>query len=475
MKSLIGFLLLIVVPSASCFAAGKDHLFIKRYPDAKVRDQVVVDYESVEVVSPDGNKRTLTGDVHNTTYIVKGVSSLKVFENYKNALSLNEFTLVESCSLSDCGNASKAKTLGNSVAVKKVYNWYHSPYYIKATKQAKKGLVTLVLFIGSDSQGSVGIQQLIVEEEKLDLDLVGIDESYFGKDIPETLPVSKQAKDSDRDHAMLKRYPGAALRVSEKQDYETFMFPKLDASSAKGYVLEKEVGDLSRHYYIIQNASTLKVFENYLDAMRSAGFEIVDQCRLEACGKRNQAKALGDALSIQSVYNYYRKPYFIVGKKDNIKVGLFVGGNEDVVGIQQVILEGEALQKGLVVLTLDQMKSQLDETGKAVIYGIYFDTDKSTLRDESTPALEEIAKLLKKYPNLSIYVVGHTDDTGSLDHNVKLSQARSATVVRYLTQKLGIDKNRLVAAGVGPYAPASSNAGENGRSLNRRVELVKKI
>ena len=81
-------------------------------------------------------------------------------------------------------------------------------------------------------------------------------------------------------------------------------------------------------------------------------------------------------------------------------------------------------------------------------------------------------ELLKEDPGLKIYVVGHTDSVGKLDYNMNLSRKRAEAVVEVLVSKHGISSGRLKPHGVGPLVPASSNRSDDGRALNRRVELV---
>jgi OOP family OmpA-OmpF porin len=83
-----------------------------------------------------------------------------------------------------------------------------------------------------------------------------------------------------------------------------------------------------------------------------------------------------------------------------------------------------------------------------------------------------MVKLLKGSPTLKVYVVGHTDNVGSLDSNLKLSSARAASVVKALVTR-GIAAARLQSAGVGPYSPVASNDTDAGKAKNRRVEFVK--
>jgi outer membrane protein OmpA-like peptidoglycan-associated protein len=117
--------------------------------------------------------------------------------------------------------------------------------------------------------------------------------------------------------------------------------------------------------------------------------------------------------------------------------------------------------------------NDLKATGHVAVYGIYFDTGKAVVKPESTPALVEVAKLLAADPALKLWVVGHTDSVGAVDANMKLAQARAEAVVTALTTTHGVAASRLKAYGVGPLAPVASNAAEDGRAKNRRVELVK--
>jgi outer membrane protein OmpA-like peptidoglycan-associated protein len=108
-----------------------------------------------------------------------------------------------------------------------------------------------------------------------------------------------------------------------------------------------------------------------------------------------------------------------------------------------------------------------------VVNGILFDTGKADVKPESDPALQEVSKLLKANPALKVYVVGHTDNVGGLAANIDLSKRRAASVVLSLTTQYGVSAAQLQAYGDGPYAPIASNDAEDGRALNRRVELVK--
>ena len=115
----------------------------------------------------------------------------------------------------------------------------------------------------------------------------------------------------------------------------------------------------------------------------------------------------------------------------------------------------------------------LASTGRWATQGILFETGKSAVRPESAPTLKEIAAALAKLPAVRVRIEGHTDNVGSADDNMRLSQARAAAVKDALVKEHGIDASRLETAGLGDTKPVADNKTPEGRSSNRRVEVVK--
>jgi outer membrane protein OmpA-like peptidoglycan-associated protein len=101
---------------------------------------------------------------------------------------------------------------------------------------------------------------------------------------------------------------------------------------------------------------------------------------------------------------------------------------------------------------------------------VHFDIAKATLKPESYKALNELVELLKAKPSMTIEIAGHTDSDGDDDTNMKLSQERAASVVKYLISK-GISSTRLTAKGYGETQPVASNDSEEGKKKNRRTEV----
>jgi outer membrane protein OmpA-like peptidoglycan-associated protein len=119
-----------------------------------------------------------------------------------------------------------------------------------------------------------------------------------------------------------------------------------------------------------------------------------------------------------------------------------------------------------------ELERALETGGRARVYGIEFDVDSATLRAESQPVLEEVARALTAHPDWKVAVEGHTDSSGGAAHNQQLSEARAAAVRDGLVAR-GVAAQRLVAVGFGAARPVADNATELGRARNRRVEIVR--
>ena len=193
----------------------------------------------------------------------------------------------------------------------------------------------------------------------------------------------------------------------------------------------------------VTQPSALQIHRNYQNAARSAG---------------------GQVLIDENGYSTIRLNRG--GKELWLEIHTTVGYVYDL-----TIIEKEAMKQD-VAINAASMASDIADTGRVAIYGINFDTASSVIKPESEPAIGEIAKLLTDNPTLKVYIVGHTDMVGDAAGNVRLSQARAQSVISDLVSKHGIAAARLLAFGNGPYAPVATNKTDDGRTRNRRVELV---
>ena len=168
-------------------------------------------------------------------------------------------------------------------------------------------------------------------------------------------------------------------------------------------------------------------------------------------------------------YPYKYKQFVLRTSDGNIWFELCHGLNVN--GIDYTVMfEGE-IKETIRIVKADELKESIEKTGKAILY-INFDTDKATLKPDGIQAVAEIAKLMQNDASLRLSIEGHTDSTGSADHNKILSLNRAETVEAKLKES-GIESDRLKTSGHGADQPLVANDSEEGKAKNRRVEIVK--
>lgn len=243
------------------------------------------------------------------------------------------------------------------------------------------------------------------------------------------------------DHPLLSRMSGFFI---ERCKDETFS--RHDFQTSEGKVAVE--GHLTLVVYRLPKESAastdLEIIRNYTNAIKAIGGDVTYEGKWSA----SMHVPVGD-----------REVWVDVRPSVGRSYQLYVVEKQSMT--QQVVADAAALL------------ADLERAGHTVLHGILFDTDKAVVKPESAAALSEIAKLLKGHPDMTAFIVGHTDMSGNLEHNLDLSDRRAAAVVEALVTDYGISRERLTARGIGPLAPMGSNDSEAGRALNRRVELVK--
>jgi OmpA-OmpF porin, OOP family len=131
----------------------------------------------------------------------------------------------------------------------------------------------------------------------------------------------------------------------------------------------------------------------------------------------------------------------------------------------------EANNDGMSPFSRDLYLSPIEVGLTVRLKNIYFDFDKTTLKDESFPELNKVVDFLKQNETVEIEISGHTDSKGSDDYNLNLSQGRSQAVVDYIISQ-GIEDFRLTAHGYGEGKAIDTNDTDMGRANNRRVEFT---
>jgi len=115
---------------------------------------------------------------------------------------------------------------------------------------------------------------------------------------------------------------------------------------------------------------------------------------------------------------------------------------------------------------------ELKRCGQLFTWELAFETDSDKLKGADWPVLAKLSDLLKKEPALKIKIAGHTDSTGDAAHNQALSLRRAETVKRTLVETYSVDAGRITTKGWGAEQPLVDNGTEEGRAINRRVEIL---
>ena len=286
-------------------------------------------------------------------------------------------------------------------------------------------------------------------------------------------PTSGVAADA-KDHPVVSRYAGSTLTRRDNDGFKRYTL--VVAVDEKGKTDEeilkplKVEGQLTRLVYDNpKNRSAAEIFANYRQALEAAGFKILHACQEKECGP---AFATSRWARVTGMRNFAPDMRYLAAQSSqggrDIYVAVLVAKSSH----QVEVVEVTEMETGLV--TAKAIAEGLERDGRVVLDGILFETDKATVRPESKPALDVIARYLNDNPTLKVYIVGHTDGTGSFDHNMALSRNRVDAVVGVLTKNYGIAADRLAAHGVGPLSPHKTNRSERGRAQNRRVEMVQR-
>ncbi|MBT8359010.1 MAG: OmpA family protein [Deltaproteobacteria bacterium] len=394
---------------------SKDHSLVSRIPNFYISSYKDIEFDQYEFQLKKG-KKIVGGRTYQITYKQqKGatpMSSIQKVQNYTNAM----------------------KKIGGEVL-------YESKSSATMKVNVDKSEIWLRI---SNPFGARAYALTIVEKGPMRQDVVA---KVLTKMTPEkkvVLKNIKKDKPGSRDHPLVTRIPN--FYISSYKDIE---FGSYDFQLKKGK--KKMEGRKYEITYRQQKGATLmsniQKVRNYTNAIKKIGGEVIVETKGRAV-----MKVIADNREVwlQVSNPFGQRAYALtIVEKQSMK--------------QEVTADAEAMLK------------DINQTGHVAVYGIHFDTGKSTIKPSSAPAFKEIKRLLKLDPKLNIYVIGHTDMVGTLSSNMRLAESRASAVVKELVTKYKINKNRLTPKGTGPLCPVASNKSKEGKAKNRRVELVEKI
>jgi outer membrane protein OmpA-like peptidoglycan-associated protein len=247
-------------------------------------------------------------------------------------------------------------------------------------------------------------------------------------------------------HPLFNILPNHSISGCEEKEYDIL---KVDFTDKDGtWIQYEKAGYFLKTYYSFdgdweKRPSNAMIFQNYIQAVVSKGGTVI-----------NESKSVV-FLTLKSGGNIW-----------------WVQIQSDQSGTFSVSTVKEESMNQYIVLSAEDIAKEMKANGKATFYGIFFDTDKSDIKPESKETLEQMAKYLDANPQVNVFIVGHTDNSGSYEHNLNLSERRAEAVVQNLINTYQIAATRLKGYGVASLAPVSSNSSDEGKSKNRRVEMV---
>lgn len=281
---------------------------------------------------------------------------------------------------------------------------------------------------------------------------------------------------------------GARLSHFLTRSFDAYALP-VGRFSRDEKPVEALEGSVREFVYVAEGeASTLEAIRNYQRSFADLGYATLFECAGDDCGGFDFRFGTYVVEPPAMRFDLADFRYLaLVDETAGRHASVLASRQGGKLFIQIVAIEGQAAPNAIVDVA-DAPKPQakpaaarlyalarlLTEEGHAPLEGIEFEAGSAKLIGRSEASLQQAATLLRARPDLVFMVVGHTDNQGDLELNLKLSRARAEAVAARLSAEDGVEPGQLIPRGVGFLSPRATNATEEGRALNRRVELVVK-
>ena len=270
-----------------------------------------------------------------------------------------------------------------------------------------------------------------------------------------------------KDHPLFSRFPNMYIYGCESSQFDLRAFPTGPIKADQSTTPVEVEGPVEWLQYQAKEGtktpSGLQLMRNFENAAKKAGGTIEGQypgwCKGNYDVERMPRMGNG-------CLSYALTMKFVRGGKE---VWAFLQASADEGNYALTISEREEMKQEIAV---NELADKLNKDGFIALY-VTFDTGKATITPDSAQILDAAAGALKAAGDVKVEVAGHTDNVGTPEANLKLSQERAQAVMAALVAR-GIAAGRMTAKGYGQTTPVADNRTEEGRAKNRRVELVKK-
>ncbi len=284
--------------------------------------------------------------------------------------------------------------------------------------------------------------------------------------------------EGSKDYPLVSRFKGSIIEWYQVRNFDRYFILSLKDNKISNYEIN---GKITRIQYSVGTEhSVFEILKSYENSLNNSEFEILTTLNDKNCGVNLQEQLYNDEFNgLNKLPREALNPgddefYYLAAKKNidnkNIFIAVYTAFERGDLLVTFDAIEVQSMDKGLV--SVKDLETDLSKNGHIAIYDIHFDTGKSDINPNSGNALKNIAEYLNAHSDKRYLIVGHTDNVGDFDANIKLSQARANAVINELTAKYGVKNEQLKSYGDGSTAPIATNTTDEGKAKNRRVEIV---
>jgi OmpA-OmpF porin, OOP family len=297
--------------------------------------------------------------------------------------------------------------------------------------------------------------------------------------------------ENSKDYPLVSRFQGAVIEFYKETKWGAYKLPvndkgKIDWENPK--TLEGKV--IRIQYTASVDNNSEYVLQNYKAAFKKAGFTILTAIANEELGVSDRPHTWGDKYYVAGGYYNglnngkfgmgiglpaWKNNHAFIAAKTNkdgkdIYAIIYTVVCDNFTLLTQDVLEVEAVETGMV--SAENISKGIQTDGHIAVYNILFETGKSEIKSESEAAIKNVAEYMNANPGKKFYIVGHTDNAGDFVANMALSENRAKAVLNALTTKYAVKSEQLHAYGVSSLVPVVNNSTEEGKTKNRRVDIV---
>ncbi|RLD86191.1 MAG: hypothetical protein DRJ07_01405 [Bacteroidetes bacterium] len=280
------------------------------------------------------------------------------------------------------------------------------------------------------------------------------------------------------DYPLVSRFKGSIIEWYQVRNFDRYFMLSLKDNKISNYEIN---GKITRIQYSVgKEHSVFEIYKSYENSLKEKGFEILITLNDKNCGVNLQEQVYNDEFNgLNKLPKEALNPgddeftYLAAKKKiddKNIYIVVYTAFERGDLVVTFDAIEVKSIQVNLV--TVKNLNKSISANGHMAIYDIHFDTGKSKIKSKSSEALKIIAKYLNSHSDKKYLIIGHTDNVGDFDANLKLSQERSVAVMNELINKYEVEGDQIKAYGNGSTSPVESNSTDKGKAKNRRVEIV---